>query len=729
MLLPDRYIAYRLEWNPSRGKWEKIPVGDDGTRIDAHDMRHWRAAADVIIPQQGGLGFVLNGDGWFLLDIDDALGQDGQWQSWATEVFTRFPGALGEVSVSGTGLHVMGRCDPAAMSEHRNRWSNMEFYTTGRFVALSAQGPSPIGGTWSDVDWTPVLQTVVPKREELGELPDGVDPRYTGPESDDELLRIMLASSSASSQFGEKLTFAELWNADVTRLAAHYPDGKGGFDHSQADMVLMSHLAFYTGKDAPRMERLFARSGLVRDKWTKRQDYRHETVNKARRLCKNVYDKPRKTESTQSVDGIFLTTNEMQEYFKGCVYVQDMHRVLTPRGVLMRPEQFRASYGGHLFQMMPDGTKETTNAFEALTECRAHRFPQAERICFRPERSFQDITNGEINVYDPFTPRMTPGDVSPWLDLLQRMIPAERDRAIITSWMKGVVQNPGRKALWSLVIQGAEGNGKSTIGEILRYTMGEHYAHVARAKEIGGTFNGWQVGKLLIIVPEVHMNGRRELLDDLKTNITDYTLGIRMMHQTEVNMHIPTNWFFTTNYRDAVIKSKQDRRYSIFYCAQQDRSDVERDFPPGYFARFFEWLRADGYAHIAHWLMTTPPDPEFDFTKDCVNAPHTTSADEAIELTIGGIESEIQEAVDAERVGFRGGWISSYHLDALLKQHGLRVSRPKLGVIMKGMGYVAWGRAQKPIINEGATRPRLWRLDGVDGHTEDYLISQGQTYQ
>ena len=47
-------------------------------------------------------------------------------------------------------------------------------------------------------------------------------------------------------------------------LSQKYPafDGAGGFDHSSADAALMSHLAFWTGKDMPRMDRLFRRSAL-----------------------------------------------------------------------------------------------------------------------------------------------------------------------------------------------------------------------------------------------------------------------------------------------------------------------------------------------------------------------------------------------------------------------------------------------------------------------------------
>jgi Virulence-associated protein E len=63
-----------------------------------------------------------------------------------------------------------------------------------------------------------------------------------------------------------------------------------GNDDSSADMALMNHLAFWTGSDGDRMERLFGLSALgQRKKWTDRPDYRRHTVEAALRDCTQVY--------------------------------------------------------------------------------------------------------------------------------------------------------------------------------------------------------------------------------------------------------------------------------------------------------------------------------------------------------------------------------------------------------------------------------------------------------
>jgi P4 family phage/plasmid primase-like protien len=298
MVLPERFIYYRLVPKPDTTKMDKIPCNAAGESINPHDPSQWmtRAAADAGRTNAVmGIGFVLNGDGWFAIDFDNCWDATaGEWNAAAVAIYQSFNGALAEVSVSGTGLHIFGRCDPARLADRRNKWDGWcEWYHTGRFIALGPQGLQPIGGTWVDRDWTDQLLHFVPQRADANSvLPEGVDPTYTGPEDDDTLIAMMLGSSgSAAVKFGEKASVADLWSANTAVLSRFYPpyDGGKGFDHSSADAALMAHLAFWTGKDMPRMDRLFRRSALMRDKYAKREDYRRETIQGAARMCKNVY--------------------------------------------------------------------------------------------------------------------------------------------------------------------------------------------------------------------------------------------------------------------------------------------------------------------------------------------------------------------------------------------------------------------------------------------------------
>ncbi len=308
MNLPPRFILYRRFWDPLKNKWQKIPCNEHGQNINAHHPKHWRLYTDVKPHAKWdekqpnapyGVGWVLNCDGYFFVDIDDGREADGSWNKDAESLFLSFNGALGEVSTSGNGLHIIGRCDPTKIKNSRNKWNgNREFYWDKRFVALSKEGLKPINGKASDRDWTEHLLGVIPQRKTVEQLQPTHSENCTGSINDDELIQKMLKSCSASGAFGG-VKFADLWQANAEKLGQKYPDLIRPFDHSSADAALMMHLAFWTRKNAKHMDQLFRRSKLLRDKWENRPDYRNRTIQKAIQLCKKVYSR-----ADAAIDGI-----------------------------------------------------------------------------------------------------------------------------------------------------------------------------------------------------------------------------------------------------------------------------------------------------------------------------------------------------------------------------------------------------------------------------------------
>ena len=64
-------------------------------------------------------------------------------------------------------------------------------------------------------------------------------------------------------------------------------------------MAFCSHLAFWTGKDAGQMDRLFRKSGLMRPKWDRAQSgttYGAITIKQAIAYCTEVYQRPEKVQ-------------------------------------------------------------------------------------------------------------------------------------------------------------------------------------------------------------------------------------------------------------------------------------------------------------------------------------------------------------------------------------------------------------------------------------------------
>ena len=156
------------------------------------------------------------------------------------------------------------------------------------------------------------------------------------------------------------------------------------------------------------------------------------------------------------------------------------------------------------------------------------------------------------------------------------------------------------------------------------------------------------------------------------------------------------------------MKNRNDRRYSVFFTAQQSLEDINRDgFGGTFFPRMYDWLRDEGYAFVAHWLANYPIKDALNPAKDCHRAPLTSSTNEVVEMSLGSVEQEIIEAVESGRKGFLGGWINSYDLDELMREKRKQLMPSKVGMILNSLGYQYVDRAPKPIMPH-MTRPSVW---------------------
>ncbi|QIG67926.1 DNA primase domain-containing protein [Rhizobium phage RHph_Y60] len=601
----------------------------------------------------------------------------------------------------------------------------------------------------------------------IEELPDGPCEGYTGPENDDELIRLMLSSRGGmQAMFGNKASFSDLWHADKEALKKFFPSDSDEYGQSEADLALLAHLAFYTGRSAKRMDRLFRRSGLMRDKWN-RASYRAITIGKAltgSTAFYNVVREPRAVATAATMPGLpgtgapglpgmglpigtqavaaggellgapqeLLLISDQIEKFKGCVYVASLHQVLTPTGSLMKPEVFKTMYGGHTFVMSADMTGPTKNAFEAFTENRAYQFPKVETTMFEPQLPFGHIENRMVNVYmpDPIV-RSEPGDVSPMLRHFEKLFPVERDREIIWTYLAAVVQNPGMKFQWAPFIQGAQGNGKSMIGTMLKMAVGPKYVHEPFSDDIANKFNDWLENRILIIVEELTLEGRYEVENNLKTWVTSDIVEMQAKGGKKSMRPNKSNWIILSNFKNSLPIDAGTRRYAPFFTAQQSAEDVHRDFPVGYFPELWDWLRNGGFAYMTHYLQTRELNPEFNPAGTGAaraRAPETSSTNEAIGASMGNYEQEVLECVSEGREGFRSGWLSSVALTKLEEQKRLRTNRTRRKMALESLGFVEFGRSPILIMAEGAVRPTLWiqrNMRDKQLTVNDYLQAQG----
>lgn len=120
-----------------KGKPTKLPLTTAGRPASSTDPRTWTTHSTANRSTIGrGLGFVLNGDGLAVLDLDHCL-IDGKPAPAAQALLDRFPEAWVERSPSGDGLHVWGRAESQPGRRTNIDGLDVEFYTRGRYMTVT----------------------------------------------------------------------------------------------------------------------------------------------------------------------------------------------------------------------------------------------------------------------------------------------------------------------------------------------------------------------------------------------------------------------------------------------------------------------------------------------------------------------------------------------------------------------------------------------------------------
>jgi putative DNA primase/helicase len=265
----DQWAAWR--WEVRDGKWTKPPLNPStGRYARNNDPDTWGSLDEAMRRMRkdrlAGVGFMFHSnDGLAGIDLDDCRNPySGEVEPWATEI-VRGLGSYTEVSPSERGLKVFVRGE---LPPERRRKGRIEMYDRGRFFTTTGHR---LAGFPATVNEGQERLTHLHRRvfgEPAGQAAEGKRDGCENPlfgSSDEEIVdRAMRAANR------EK--FARLWAGDTSDYADGDNEGR-----SEADLALCSILAFWVGPDEGRIDRLFRRSGLYRQKW-ERADYRALTL-------------------------------------------------------------------------------------------------------------------------------------------------------------------------------------------------------------------------------------------------------------------------------------------------------------------------------------------------------------------------------------------------------------------------------------------------------------------
>lgn len=248
------FVCWKYEQR--EGKLTKPPVnphtGGLASSTNPADWAPYPLALDAVDAHRcEGIGRVVTADqGLVGIDLDHCRNkQTGQLDAHAASIVRRLR-SYTEITPSGEGVRIWVR---GKKPGGRCRKEGVEIYDRNRYFTLTGEHvrgtPRTVESRQAELD--SLCRELFPENKSSTHDDDGAG----NPIADEELIPRMFASKN-----GQEIL--ALWEGST----AAYAD-----DDSRADAALCAHLAFWTGKNAERMDRLFRQSKLMRPKWDTRR--------------------------------------------------------------------------------------------------------------------------------------------------------------------------------------------------------------------------------------------------------------------------------------------------------------------------------------------------------------------------------------------------------------------------------------------------------------------------
>lgn len=427
-----------------------------------------------------------------------------------------------------------------------------------------------------------------------------------------------------------------------------------------------------------------------------------------------------------------VATSEIPDWARGWIYVQTKDvfyhpiRSLTTDGALSI-DAFNRAFEKFL---IPPGEKKPT--MKPSQYClNVLKCPQVHDYVYEP-RSKEIIVNylgqKHVNTYradyvdaDPDPEKCNEfGDI--WEEFLDQLLGNHHiHKKIFTSFMAYQVQKPGHLINFALVMQSAEGAGKSTVREIMSIAIGDSNVGSTNGDiVVNDKWTPWAIGKQLQFIEEIRVNGanRFAVMDRIKNFIATptETVSIRGFGEASKMYLARTNYVFFTNHHDALAITEGARRYYIMCLELQSRSDVERARATGIYDRIHEQLKSNKRG-IRAFFENYRIDPEFEPKRSAIV---TEELEQMAELSRSDLERAVSDLIDlGSNPLIQKDFILISELKRQVELKGITVfSENAVGTILRVAGYKAYPKR----ITVEYNRYRVWvpiKADPQEGDLRD----------
>jgi len=227
---------------------------------------------------------------------------------------------------------------------------------------------------------------------------------------------------------------------------------------------------------------------------------------------------------------------------------------------------------------------------------------------FNPTKSNRYKKEGKVIFNSYRKPPLEPeeGDIQPWLDVIEDMVPDKRNNGLLHSWIWHLMNFPGKKMKWSPIIITPKGRGKDLVARGIKPSMGIDYTAILDMKLFKQQHTGHLFQKVIGIVSETKETGkdRAPYMETLKPLITDPEIKIRAMHKDAFWVENVINFIFFSNHDNALTLDMDERRFMVL-------KDDKKRKPKSFYAPCWDLVEQHPGIILNYYLNEFKPVEEF----------------------------------------------------------------------------------------------------------------------
>jgi hypothetical protein len=279
------------------------------------------------------------------------------------------------------------------------------------------------------------------------------------------------------------------------------------------------------------------------------------------------------------------------------VAVLDEHSVVeTAAGTRTSPSYlslaaFRALKAGEFAPPVTDGGAPVPVAASWLAHPQRRQYPNG--VVFLPEGQ---PPTGTFNLWRGFGVTPEPGDVSLWLQLMERLIPDVQVREYVLRWFAYKVQRPGAVPGTIPLFTGPKGCGKNSAVEPLVRIFGSHGRVFDDAEQVAGRFTGHLQSVAFAVLDEALFAGDPKQNDRIKARVTATTAVFEAKGVDPVSGVNRCAFVSVSNHVHVWAASADERRAVVVECSGVLIGNRE------FWRPYYGWLDGPGPAALLHYL-------------------------------------------------------------------------------------------------------------------------------